>query len=137
MSISGISASTYSLPTSGSSSQSQIVQAFKSLAQALQSDNLTGAQTAYNTLTKLLGNQGSSQNSNSTLSQALSQIGSDLQSNNLSGAQQTFASLVQQLAQQASAGQLTPGLVSTTQAASGTSSTGAASPGEWLLNVTA
>lgn len=133
MSISSISASIYMSPTSGSSSQSLIAQAFKNLAQALQSNNLTAAQKAYGTLNQALGGQSQS-SSNTTLSQALSQIGSDLQSGNLSGAQQTFATMLQQLAEQASAGQLTSGLFASTQATSGTSSTAAAS-GQGRLNV--
>lgn len=147
MSISSISAATYTPPTSGSSLQSQILQAFKNLAQALQSNNLTGAQQAYTTLSQLIGSQGSSsQNSTNPLSQALSQIGSDLQSNNLAGAQQAFASLLQQASQQASTGQPQTdghhghhhhhGTGSVTQATSGTSLTGAAS-GPGSLNAIA
>jgi hypothetical protein len=129
MSISSISAATYTPPVSGSSLQSQISQAFKNLVQALQSNNLSAAQQAYNTLTQLVGGQGSSQDS-TILFKALSEIGSDLQSGNLSGAQQTLGSLVEQIAQQNSSTQ------AATQAAGGSSPTGVTS-GQALLNATA
>lgn len=131
--ISSVLAASYTPPhiNSAGSLQSQIAQAFQNLAQALQSNNQTAVQQAYAALAQLLG-QEASQNSDSVLSQGLSQIGGDLQQGNLSGAQQTVATLLQQLAKQASAGQLT-----SAQDAGGTSSTDAASSGQWLLNVTA
>jgi hypothetical protein len=91
--------------SSGSSvsfQQSPFAQAFQSLAQALQSGDLAGAQKAFSTLSQLLNNQNSSSygpnGQSSTSSQdpfitALNQIGSDLQSGDLAGAQQTLASL--------------------------------------------
>jgi hypothetical protein len=121
MSISGISAATYTPPTSGSSLQSQISQALNNLVQALQSNNLDAAKQAYNTLSQLVGGQGSSQDS-TILFKALSEIGSDLQSGNLPGAQQALASLIEQQQN------------SSAQAASGTSGV---TSGQALLNVTA
>jgi hypothetical protein len=94
MSISSVTAAIYTPPVnSASSPQSQIGQAFQNLAQALQSNNVTGAKQAYTALSQLLASQGTSQSS--PFSQALGQIGAALQANNLAGAQRAFATLLQ------------------------------------------
>jgi len=68
----------------------QVRQAFSQLSNALQSGNLTAAQSAYNTL------ESSPMAQNGPLAQALQQIGQDLQSGDISGAQQALAQLQQQ-----------------------------------------
>jgi hypothetical protein len=73
-------------------SQGSFQQAFGQLSNALQSGNLTAAQSAYAQLT-----QGGGVNPNSPIGQALSQIGNDLQSGDVGKAQQDLASLQQQL----------------------------------------
>ena len=83
------SVSTASAP---SSSQDSIRQAFGQMVSALQSGNITAAQSAYSTLS-----QAGNSNPNSPLSQALAQIGSALQSGNIGQAQQALAALQQQL----------------------------------------
>ena len=67
-------------------------QAFGQLVSAIQSGNLSAAQSAYTTLT-----QASSNNPNSPFAQALSQIGDALQSGDIGKAQQALASLQQQV----------------------------------------
>ncbi len=70
-------------------------QAFGQLASALQSGNLTAAQSAYNTLSSSPLAQG-----NGPFAQALQQIGQDLQSNDpsaLADAQKVLQSLQQQM----------------------------------------
>jgi thioredoxin-like negative regulator of GroEL len=67
-------------------------QAFGQLTSALQSGNLSAAQSAYTTLMQAQPNQGSS-----PLSQALSQIGDALQSGDIGKAQAALASLQQQM----------------------------------------
>lgn len=62
-------------------------QNFEALAQALQSNDLTGAKQAYSALTQ--NNPGGTPPPNSPLAQ----IGQALQSNDLSGAQNAFATL--------------------------------------------
>ena len=68
----------------------QVRQAFNQLSNALQSGNLTAAQSAYNTL------ESSPIAQNGPLAQALQQIGQDLQSGDISGAQQALSQLQQQ-----------------------------------------
>lgn len=65
--------------------------AFTQLTNALQSGDMTAAQSAYNTLASSPMAQG-----NGPSAQALQQIGKDLQSNDLSDAQNTLAQLQQQ-----------------------------------------
>ncbi len=67
-------------------------QAFGQLTSAIQSGNLSAAQSAYATLS-----QGTSNDPNSPFAQALSTIGNALQSGNLSDAQQALATLQQQM----------------------------------------
>ena len=66
-------------------------QAFGQLTNALQSGNLSAAQSAYNTLASSPAAQGTG-----PFAQALQQIGQDLQSGDLRDAQQALASLQQQ-----------------------------------------
>jgi len=66
-------------------------QAFSQLSSALQSGNLTAAQSAYNTLASSpLAQSG-------PLASTLSEIGQDLQSGDISAAQQALTSLQQQM----------------------------------------
>ena len=69
-----------------------MLQAFGQLTSAIQSGNLSAAQSAYSTLS-----QAASSNPNSPLAQALSQIGNALQSGDLSQAQQALTTLQQQM----------------------------------------
>ena len=108
MSVSPISSvdNTYqTYQTNWQNNLSQIQQGFQSLASALQSGNLTGAQQAFTALQQLLpnssaGNQtqtgqsGSGQNQFAT---DLSALGQALQSGNVTQAQQAFAKLQQDM----------------------------------------
>src|ERR1039457_6584803 len=67
-------------------------QAFGQLTSAIQSGDLSAAQSAYTTLTQAQPNQGSG-----PFSQALSQIGDALQSDDIGKAQQALAALQQQM----------------------------------------
>ena len=69
----------------------QTRQAFSQLSSALQSGNLTAAQSAYDTLSS------SPLAQNGPLASTIQQIGQDLQSGNLSDAQSALSSLQQQL----------------------------------------
>lgn len=73
----------------------QARQAFGQLSNALQSGNLSAAQSAYNTLAA------SPLAQNGPFAQAIQQIGQDLQSGNLADAQKALASLQQQQQQKA------------------------------------
>ena len=89
MSISAISsASTNPLY----SDQNSARQSFGQLVSALQSGNLSAAQSAYASFTQNAGNQ---IDPNSPFAQAINQIGQDLQSGNIDAAQQTLNSLQQ------------------------------------------
>jgi hypothetical protein len=87
MTISAIS----SFSASQTSNYQNDRQAFSQLTNALQSGNLSGAQSAYDTLASSPAAQGTG-----PLAQALQQIGQDLQSGDLADAQQALASLQQQ-----------------------------------------
>src|SRR5207237_6769897 len=105
MTVSAISANSYlqniassaQQPPSGASTRS----AFKSLAQALQSGDLQGAQQAFTTiqsawsarLTQTSPNTQSANGSNTTVQNAFASLGQALQSGDLQGAQQAFSSL--------------------------------------------
>jgi hypothetical protein len=89
MAISAISPS--SVSPAQSFGPSAIGQAFSQLGSALQSGNLTAAQSAYNTLSQSPAAQGSG-----PFAQALQQIGQDLQSGDIAGAQKALAALQQQ-----------------------------------------
>jgi thioredoxin-like negative regulator of GroEL len=67
-------------------------QAFGQLTSAIQSGDLSAAQSAYTALTQAQPNQGSG-----PFSQALSQIGDALQSGDIGKAQQAMAALQQQM----------------------------------------
>ena|ERR1700690_3438626 len=67
-------------------------QAFGQLTSAIQSGDLSAAQSAYTALTQAQPNQGSG-----PFSQALSQIGDALQSGDIGKAQQALAALQQQM----------------------------------------
>ncbi len=87
MTISAIS----SFSASQTSNYQNYKQAFSQLTNALQSGNLSAAQSAYDTLASSPAAQGTG-----PLAQALQQIGQDLQSGDLADAQQALASLQQQ-----------------------------------------
>lgn len=74
------------------SDQNAARQAFGQLVSALQSGNLSAAQSAYSSFTQ---NAGGQIDPNSPFAQAVSQIGQDLQSGNVGAAQQTLNSLQQ------------------------------------------
>jgi len=87
MTISAIS----SFSASQTSNYQNYRQAFSQLTNALQSGNLSAAQSAYDTLASSPAAQGTG-----PLAQTLQQIGEDLQSGHLADAQQALASLQQQ-----------------------------------------
>jgi hypothetical protein len=111
MSVSGVSGSSstsglYQPVSQSSSSQKDVRDSFKQMADAIQSGDLNGAQNAYASLAQLLNmdqdsdqsptNPQSSTNSDaSNFTALLGQIGDSLQSGDLSGAQQTLQSLQQ------------------------------------------
>ena len=99
MSISGISTNPYQL---GATYQQQIQQ----LGQALQSGNLSSAQSDFATLqqsfSQAVTGSGSTGSSN-TITQAFNQHGSDLHSGNLSAAQKDLATVKQDLQSNCSA----------------------------------
>jgi hypothetical protein len=72
--------------------QTSARQAFQQLSSALQSGDLSGAQSAYSTLSQAFGS-----NQNSPFASALQQIGSDLQSGDIDGAKNTLSQLQQQM----------------------------------------
>lgn len=67
-------------------------QALGQLTSAIQSGNLSAAQSAYSTLAQTAGS-----NPNDPFAQALAQIGDDLQLGNITQAQQDLATLQQQM----------------------------------------
>jgi outer membrane protein assembly factor BamD (BamD/ComL family) len=71
--------------------QTSTQQSFSTLVSALQSGDLSAAQSAYASFTQTAG-QG---DPNSPFAQAINQIGQDLQSGNIGAAQQTLSSLQQ------------------------------------------
>jgi len=104
MSISSLSGSTTSSTAtqiSGNSSRKQVHQDFKALASAIQSGSLSDAQSAYDSLSQLLGaNQsatsttGSStttSNSQNPMAKMLSAVGNALKTGDISQVQQAFA----------------------------------------------
>jgi hypothetical protein len=98
MSISGIQG-TVATPYQMGTATNYYAQQLQQLGQALQSGNLSAAQSDFSSLqqaftqTNPSGSTGSS--ATSSLSQAISQLGSDLQSGNLSAAQKDFATVEQ------------------------------------------
>ena len=102
-------ASTATGATTNTSQQQGFSSDLKELGQALQSGNLSEAQSAFASLSQLPGVQSALQNNpNSQFAQAISQIGSALQSGNLGDAQQALSSLQQQVASSASGASSTP-----------------------------
>ncbi|MGO9649080.1 MAG: hypothetical protein ACLPOO_13605 [Terriglobales bacterium] len=98
MSIAGILSS--SLFNSNSqavtSPQQQFQKEFQQLGQALQSGNLSAAQSDFATLQQNSASASTaSASSSNPLAQAFSQLGKDLQSGNISAAQQDFATIQQ------------------------------------------
>ncbi|MFZ0801432.1 MAG: hypothetical protein WBQ09_17640 [Terriglobales bacterium] len=99
MSIAGILSS--SLFNSNSqavtSSQQQFQKEFQQLGQALQSGNLSAAQSDFATLQQSSSSSGitASTSTGNAVTQAFSQLGKDLQSGNISAAQQDFATIQQ------------------------------------------
>ncbi len=96
MSVSGITSGSSYNPADWQSSFSKVKSDYKSLAEALNSGNLSDAQQAYASLQKDL--PAKSQSSATTApgsSDPLSALGSALQAGNLSGAQQAMAALQQ------------------------------------------
>jgi ribosomal protein S20 len=102
MSISALSSnSLYTPVTSSQSSGSTIQQDFKQLAQALQSNDLSGAQSAFSSLQQLLQSsqsssgqqQTASTTSSSPLQTDFNNLGNALASGDLSGAQSAFTQL--------------------------------------------
>lgn len=72
--------------------QNSARQAFSQLVSALQSGDLSAAQSAYSAFTQGAGSQ---IDPNSPFAQAINQIGQDLQSGNIDAAQQALSSLQQ------------------------------------------
>jgi hypothetical protein len=99
MSIAGILSSTLfnSSSQAVTSPQQQFQKEFQQLGQALQSGNLSAAQSDFATLQQNLTstNATSSPSAANSLTQAFSQLGKDLQSGNLSAAQQAFSTVRQ------------------------------------------
>lgn len=99
MSVSGISSSslTQLLGTDGSNSMSQMQQAWKQLGQDLQSGNLSGAQSAFQTIQQLqsqaTGSSGSKSQGSSQLSSDMQALGQALSAGNLSAAQSAFSAV--------------------------------------------
>jgi hypothetical protein len=97
MSISSISAvgNTYPIMESSQTNSAQSTFAlFEQLASDLQSNNLSGAQQAYSTLSSMMPAASSSQ-TNSPFATAFQALGQALQSGNLQAAQQAFSNLQQ------------------------------------------
>src|ERR1700746_390709 len=86
------SASAASINLAQTTNLTQTRQAFSQMSSAIQSGDLSTAQSAYNTLMQNIGG-----NSNEPLTQALQQVGSALQSGDTGQAQQTLSQLQQQM----------------------------------------
>jgi len=108
MTISSITSSPYSYqlsPTAQPKPRQQWQQDFQSLAKALQSGDLSGAQQAFQALQQLrsnasvspTGQTGQAKSSSNPLSTDVSALGSALQSGDLSGAQAAFSKLQQDM----------------------------------------
>jgi hypothetical protein len=97
MSISGISSSYNQYPIGATNS---IQQNFQQLGQALQSGNLSGAQSDFATLQAAFSQSATTsgnatRSTTSPLNQAFNQLASDLQAGNLSAAQKDYSTLQQ------------------------------------------
>ena len=113
MSVTGVSGSSFYLPSSTPTGQirsQQIQQQFKQLGQDLQSGNLKQAQSDFTALQQNLPSQAqntlNTAQSSNPLTQEIAKLGTDLQSGNLTGAQGDFATLQQDVQQQQGAGQV-------------------------------
>jgi hypothetical protein len=96
MSIAGIlSSSLFSSNSQALSPQQQFQKEFQRLGQALQSGNLSAAQSDFATLQQTSSSPSASASTSSPIAQAFSQLGKDLQSGNLSAAQQDFSKIQQ------------------------------------------
>ncbi len=97
MSITGVSSNTPSFQPN--LQQNAVWQNFQQLTKALQSGDLSGAQTAYATLVQNLPSQNPNGSNTSTnpFQQAIATIGPDLQKGDLSGAQQALKTLQSQM----------------------------------------
>jgi hypothetical protein len=96
--ISANSAYNYAMQTlQNQANLQQFQQQFEQLGQALQSGNLSGAQTDFDALQDDASpvDAGSSTTSSSSLAQSFSQLGQALESGNLSAAQQDYSSIQQ------------------------------------------
>ena len=98
------SVDTGTISTSASSTFQQRASDFKTLAQSLQSGDLSGAQSAFASLQQLAGAQSASTQASTTASSSTNPIASDfaslgqaLGSGDLSSAQQAFAKLQQDM----------------------------------------
>ena len=104
MSVSAVSGTTTATQNAIPSGAQQLIQDFQALSNALQSNDLSGAQQAFGAVQKDIQNvaQGESPaqalGQNTPLGQDFRALQNALQSNNLSGAQQAFASLEKDLA---------------------------------------
>ena len=96
MSISSTTSSSGTTPADWQLAFKTVRNDFRTLAQAIQSGNLTDAQQAYATLQKdLPANSSSTQSGTNPRDTALAQIGQALQSGDITGAQQALSALQQ------------------------------------------
>jgi len=105
MSVAGIFSSSISAynPQSMQSKMQQFQQEFQQLGQALQSGNLSAAQSDFATLQQ--SNSTASAQSTNPLVQAFNQLGTDLQAGNTTAAQQDYATIQQDMQSQATQSQ--------------------------------
>ena len=103
MTISGVSATTNPYQTTAQDGFSQVFQDFQATSSAVQSGNMTTAETALTSFVQDLQNGPQNNplsqlfNNNSTLSNDLQNLQTALQSNNPSSAQNAFQSLIQDM----------------------------------------
>jgi hypothetical protein len=101
MSISGILASVFNQPQTSATSNPYLQQ-LQQLGQALQTGNLSAAQSDFATLQQAFSQPSTttgpaSTNTSTPLGQSFNQLASDLQSGNLAGAQKDFSAVQQAL----------------------------------------
>jgi len=99
MSVSGIASSNFSQYSPQNSTIQQFQQDFQQLGQALQSGNLSAAQSDFATLQQLApqgqSSSAASAQAGSPIAQQFSQLSQDLQSGNISAAQQAYTTIQQ------------------------------------------
>jgi hypothetical protein len=95
MSVSGVSSSSGVSPTDLQSKFKQVKADFKALSDALNSGDVSSAQSAYAQLQKDLPQKAQSADSSTSGDTPMSALGKALQSGDLAGAQQAFATLQQ------------------------------------------